>query len=596
MPKYRVTQSAVTQLLEDVRRENIAIPELQRPFVWDSVKVRDLMDSLYKGYPVGYLITWQSVGAHLKGGQVAAHQQILIDGQQRITALRAAIAGLKVINKRYQSVRITIAFNPVTEQFATLTPVIRKNPEWISDISELFNAPSTYGFVKAYLEANPDVDHPTVEASISHLEAVKNAQIGIISLDDELDVETVSEIFIRINSKGVPLSSADFAMSKIASYGDRGRNIRKLIDYFCHLAIAPHAYDDIRDNDGEFAASPYLSAISWLKDDSEDLYDPAYSDIIRVAGLVGFSRGKASSIVSELSGRDPETRKVDEARIPVAYDRLEEALLRIVKKYHYENFIMTIKSAGFITSDMIGSKNALNFAYALYLRLRADATLSEGERKRIVRRWFVLSMLTSRHSGSFESTWEQDIRRIGQHGAAEYLRQVEESELTDGFWNVALPNNLETTSTASPFFQTFLASQVASGARGFLSKSITVAAMHQQSGDIHHIVPKDYLQKNGYPDRGDYNQVANFALTETPINIGISNRPPSIYMAEMDAQIASQQLKLGEITDAADLARNLEENAVPANLIEVSAATYPEFLAERRRLMAAAIRRYYGKL
>lgn len=596
MPKYRVTQSAVTQLLEDVRRENIAIPELQRPFVWDSIKVRDLMDSLYKGYPVGYLITWQSVGAHLKGGQVAAHQQILIDGQQRITALRAAVAGLKVINKRYQSVRITIAFNPVTEEFATATPVIRKNPEWISDISELFNAPSTYGFVKAYLEANRDVDHPTVEANIGHLESVKNAQIGIISLDDELDVETVSEIFIRINSKGVPLSSADFAMSKIASYGDRGRNIRKLIDYFCHLAIAPHAYSDIRDNDGEFAASPYLSAISWLKDDSEDLYDPAYSDIIRVAGLVGFSRGKASSIVSELSGRDPETRKVDEARIPVAYDRLENALLQIVKKYHYENFIMTIKSAGFITSDMIGSKNALNFAYALYLRLRTDAELSEGERKRIVRRWFVLSMLTSRHSGSFESTWEQDIRRIGQHGAAEYLRQVEESELTDGFWDVALPNNLETTSTASPFFQTFLASQVASGARGFLSKSITITAMHQQSGDIHHIVPKDYLQKNGYPDRGDYNQVANFALTETPINIGISNRPPNVYMAEMDAQIASQQLALGEITDAADLARNLEENAVPANLPEVSAATYPEFLAERRQLMAAAIRRYYEKL
>src|SRR3954453_4009102 len=152
MAKYRVIQSAVTQLLEDVRAERIAIPELQRPFVWDSVKVRDLMDSLYKGYPVGYLITWQSVGAHLKGGQVAAHQQILIDGQQRITALRAAVAGLKVVNKRYKSVRITIAFNPVTEEFATLTPVIGKNPEWISDISELFNADSMFTFVREYFE------------------------------------------------------------------------------------------------------------------------------------------------------------------------------------------------------------------------------------------------------------------------------------------------------------------------------------------------------------------------------------------------------------------------------------------------------------
>ena len=596
MAKYRVTQSAVTQLLEDVRREHIAIPELQRPFVWDSVKVRDLMDSLYKGYPVGYLITWQSVGAHLKGGQVAAHQQILIDGQQRITALRAAVAGLKVINKRYKSVRIKIAFNPSTEEFATLTPVIQKNSEWISDISELFNASSIYTYVSDYFVANPAVDKQVVEASISRLEAVKNAQIGIIALNDDLEVETVSEIFIRINSKGVPLSSADFAMSKIATYGDRGRNIRKLIDYFCHLAVAPHAYADIADNDTDFAASGYLPNIAWLKDDAEDLYDPAYGDVIRVAGLLGFSRGKAASIVSELSGRDPETRKVDEARIPIAYDKLEAALLEIVKKYHYENFVMIIKSAGYIDPGMVGSKNALNFAYALYLRLRRDDTMSEGERKRIVRRWFVMSMLTGRHSGSFESNWEQDIRRIGSLGAAAYLKQIEESELTDGFWQVALPAALESTSTASPFFQTFLAAQVATGVRGFLSRSITVAAMHQQSGDIHHIVPKDYLQKNGFPDRGDYNQVANFALTETSVNISISNKPPDLYMAELDTQIQTGQLTLGEITDSDDLARNLAENAVPANLSDITAGSYPEFLVERRKMMAQVIRRYFDQL
>ncbi|KQM81289.1 DUF262 domain-containing protein [Agromyces sp. Leaf222] len=596
MAKYQVTQSAVTQLLEDVRREHIAIPELQRPFVWDSVKVRDLMDSLYKGYPVGYLITWQSVGAHLKGGQVAAHQQILIDGQQRITALRAAVAGLKVINKRYKQIRITIAFNPVTEEFATLTPVIAKNPEWISDISELFTANSTYTFVKSYFEANANIDHAAVEANIARLEGIKNAQIGIIALADDLDVETVSEIFIRINSKGVPLSSADFAMSKIATYGDRGRNLRKLIDYFCHLAVAPHAFADIQENDSEFAASKFISAISWLKDDAEDLYDPAYGDVIRVAGLLGFSRGRASSIVSELSGRDPETRKVDESRIPVAYDKLEAALLQIVKKYHYENFIMLIKSAGFIAPDMVGSKNALNFAYALYLRLRADVSMSEGERKRIVRRWFVMSMLTGRHSGSFEGTWEQDIRRISAQGAAEYLTQIEESDLSDGFWQVSLPNSLETTSTVSPFFQAFLAAQVATGVRGFLSKSITIAAMHQQSGDIHHIVPKDYLQKNGFPDRADYNQVANFALTETSINISISNKPPAGYLAEVEAQIESGRLTLGEITDADELQRNFVENAIPSRLAALTAEEYPEFLQERRKLMANVIRSYYERL
>lgn len=594
--KYSVTQSAVTQLLADVRGDKIAIPELQRPFVWDSIKVRDLMDSLYKGYPVGYLITWQSVGAKLKGGQVAAHQQILIDGQQRITALRAAVAGLPVINKRYKAVRIVIAFNPITEEFATLTPVIGKNPQWISDISEFFNSGSPLSFARRYLERNPGVDPAVFETNLGLLEGIKNAQIGIIALADDLDVETVSEIFIRINSKGVPLSSADFAMSKIATYGDRGRNIRKLIDYFCHLAVAPHAYEDIKHNDGDFSATPYLQKISWLKDDAEDLYDPAYGDVIRVAGLLGFNRGKASSIVSELSGRDPETRKVDEERIPVAYDKLEQALLQIVSRYNFQNFLMLIKSAGFIVDGMVNSKNALNFAYALYLRLRSDADMPEGERKRIVKRWFVMSMLTGRHSGSFESTWEQDIRRIGEQGAANYLNQLEQSELSEAFWSVTLPASLETTSTVSPFFQTFLAAQIAGNARGFLSKGVTVTAMHQQAGDIHHIVPKDYLQRNGFPDRGDYNQVANFALTETSINISINNKPPAVYMTEVEGQIETDVLALGEIVSTEDLASNLVENAVPAGLVDVTAANYPEFLAQRRKLMAAVIRDYYQRL
>ncbi|WP_404286121.1 DUF262 domain-containing protein [Glutamicibacter arilaitensis] len=596
MAKYTVNQLPVSTLLSQVQSEQIAIPELQRPFVWDSVKVRDLMDSLYCGYPVGYLITWQSIGAHLKGGKTAAHQQILIDGQQRVTAIQAAVAGMPVVTKKYSKKRIIIAFNPVTEEFATLTPVIRKDPQWIPDISEIFKSAAAFKFVGNYLHQNPSVDQDIAAENIGRLAEIKNAQIGVIALSDDLDVETVSEIFIRINSKGVPLSSADFAMSKIATYGDRGRNLRKLIDYFCHLSVAPHAYEDIAENDTEFAQSEYLPKIKWLKDDAEDLYDPSYNDIVRVAGLVGFNRGKASSIVSELSGRDPESRKVDESRIPMAYDKLEAALLEITSKYQFENFVMLIKSAGFISSKLINSKNALNFAYALYLKLRQDKSMSEGERKRITRRWFVMSALTGRHSGSFESTWEQDMRRITQHGAGEYLAQIENSELSESFWSVALPQNLETTSTNSPYFQTFIASQVAGGARGFLSRHITVATMQQHSGDIHHVVPKNYLIKAGLKDRAEYNQVANYALTETAVNIAINDAPPAVYLARVKQQIEKQVLDLGEIVDDVDLEQNLMENALPASLESVDSVSYFDFLSERRLLMARAIQRYYEVL
>ena len=491
MAKYEVKQTAVSQVLADVRSDKIAIPELQRPFVWKTSQVRDLMDSLYNGYPVGYLITWQSVGAKLKGGQVAAHQQILIDGQQRVTALRAAIAGQPVVGKRYEKRRIAISFNPLTEEFATRTPAISNSSQWIHDISEFFSGTSQLTFLRRYFEKNPDTDERQVEAAVARLAGIEHAQVGVISLADNLDVDTVAEIFVRINAKGVPLSSADFVMSKIATYGDEGRNLRKLIDYFCHLSVSGHAFDDIRENDEEFSASGHLAKIQWLQQQSDELFQPEYTDVIRIAGLVGFSRGKAGAIVSELAGLDPATRRIDESRIPGAYARFSHALDQLVRKTHVERFVMMIKSAGFIDSSMIGSKNALNFAYALYLRLRSNEQLSEGERSQIVKRWFVMTLLTGRAVGSFESTWETDLRRIEEQGAADYLRLIETSELGEGFWDVALPQELVSPSKRSPAFQIFLAALVSKGARGFLSKSINVAQMIEGHGDMHHIIVAD---------------------------------------------------------------------------------------------------------
>jgi hypothetical protein len=596
MAKYEVKQTAVSQVLADVRSDKIAIPELQRPFVWKTSQVRDLMDSLYNGYPVGYLITWQSVGAKLKGGQVAAHQQILIDGQQRVTALRAAIAGQPVVGKRYEKKRIAISFNPLSEEFATRTPAISNSSQWIHDISEFFSGNSQLTFLRRYFDRNPDADEAQVEAAVAMLAGIEHAQIGVISLADDLDVDTVAEIFVRINAKGVPLSSADFVMSKIATYGDEGRNLRKLIDYFCHLSVSGHAFEDIRENDEEFAASGHLTKIQWLQNESDELFQPEYTDVIRIAGLVGFSRGKAGAIVSELAGLDPATRKIDESRIPDAYARFGHALDQMVRKTHVERFVMMIKSAGFIDSSMIGSKNALNFAYALYLRLRTNEQLSEGERSQLVKRWFVMTLLTGRAVGSFESTWETDLRRIEEYGAAEYLHLIETSELGEGFWDVALPQELVSPSRRSPAFQIFLAALVSKGARGFLSKSINVAQMIEGHGDIHHIVPKNHLIKNGYPKQGDYNQVANFALTETPINITIKDHPPREYMEWLNGQIETGKLKIGEITQRSDLEANLAENAIPSIINEVTAENYPVFLEKRRKLMAQMIRGYYQAL
>ena len=132
--KFSLNQTPISTILAWVESRAIAIPEIQRPFVWTSSQVRDLMDSLYQGYPVGYIITWQNPDVRLKDGSTSQGKRILIDGQQRITALRAAISGLNVIDKNYKKRRIAISFNPITEEFRTRTSSTERGKEWIGKL------------------------------------------------------------------------------------------------------------------------------------------------------------------------------------------------------------------------------------------------------------------------------------------------------------------------------------------------------------------------------------------------------------------------------------------------------------------------------
>ena len=122
--KYNLQQPKIASLLTWIESGEIAIPEIQRPFVWDSTKVRNLLDSIYKGYPVGYIITWRNPNVRLKDGTSSEGKKVLIDGQQRVTALTAALKGQEVITKNFKKTRIRIAFNPVQEKFEVTTPII----------------------------------------------------------------------------------------------------------------------------------------------------------------------------------------------------------------------------------------------------------------------------------------------------------------------------------------------------------------------------------------------------------------------------------------------------------------------------------------
>ena len=304
--RYSVTPHPIDTLLTWVKSGEIAIPEIQRPFVWDATKVRNLLDSLYQGYPVGYLIAWRNPTVKLKDGTPSAGKRILIDGQQRVTALMASLLGREVLTKDYETVRIRIAFHPQQERFEVANPAIRKDTAWIGDIAEVF-APDTSlsDLTDLYSEKNPSADRRKVSRVLEKRRKITNNHVGVIELSDDLDIETVTEIFIRVNSAGTELSQADFAMSKIAvneTYG--GNQLRKAIDYFCHLAVAPEFFSTIEKRDRLFADSEFFPKMKWLKNVSDDIYDPTYTDMLRVAFTSEFSRGRLQDLVALVSGRN----------------------------------------------------------------------------------------------------------------------------------------------------------------------------------------------------------------------------------------------------------------------------------------------------
>lgn len=594
MQKYAVNQQLIETLLALVTSGEIAIPEIQRPFVWDSSKVRDLMDSLYQGYPIGYVIAWRNPSVRLKDGSLSEGKKILIDGQQRITALTAAILGQYVINKTYESIKIKIAFHPIDERFEVQNPAILKDKTWLPDISEAING-DLFDIADQYFELNPNADKKQVRNAFSNLVNIPKKQIGMIELSADLDIETVTEIFIRINSKGVVLSQADFVMSKIASNTEYdGNELRKAIDYFCHLAVAPEFHKHIVDNDKIFAKTEFFQKMQWLKTENEDLYDPDYNDLIRVAFTTQFNRGRLSDLVSLLSGRNFETRTYEASIAESSFARLKTGVNNFINETNFKRFLMIIKSAGFISPKLIRSQNAINFAYIVYLKLK-ELGVNSVAIENYVRRWLVYSILTSRYSGSPESVFDFDVKQISQKPFDEYLKEKEEGELSDAFWNASLPQSLDTSVASSPYFHVFLAAQVKANDKGFLSKDVLVGDLITLQGDIHHLFPKDYLKKNGL-DRGKYNQIANYVYMQSEINIKVGNKPPKDYFEVIKLQMLNNNQKVSGIATGEQLLDNLKMNCVPTEIQQMNIDDYHDFLILRRKLMATKIKEYYHLL
>ncbi len=596
--KYVAGKGSVILLnqIKWVKSSEIAIPEIQRPFVWNATKVRNLLDSLYQGYPVGYLIAWRNPTVKLKDGTTSVGKRILIDGQQRVTALMAALLGREVLSKDYNTVRIKIAFHPIEERFEVSNPAIRKDAAWIADVAEVFSPEASLTeLTDLYAEKNPDTDRRRISRVLEKLRKIIYNHVGIIELADDLDIETVTEIFIRVNSAGAELSQADFAMSKIAVNEKYGGNLlRKAIDYFCHCAVEPDFLSRIEKSDKLFASSEFFPIMRWLKDTNDDLYDPTYTDMLRVAFTSQFKRGKLQDLVALLSGRNFETKQYEEVIAESSFERLKEGIVAFMNQTHFERLTMILRSAGFVISNLIGSRNAVNFAYIVYLRGRAEK-IPADELGRLVRRWYAMSILTSRYTGSPETAFDLDIRQIETHGLTIYADAVIESELPESFWVGMLPQLMDTSSSISPYFIAYQAAQTKLGDKGFLSRDITVLDLLLNRSDVHHVYPRNHLKKQGL-SRGQYNQIANFVLAQSEINIAIGDKAPEQYFTELAEQCSGGKKRYGGITDLEQMRENLRMHCIPESMLDGDIPSYGDFLEQRRKLMAQKIKTWFEVL
>jgi hypothetical protein len=577
---FKEVKYSLSGLMHYIEMGQIGLPEIQRPFVWPNAKVRDLFDSMYRGFPVGYLLFW-ATGSGNGSKQIGSNAKqkvaelLIVDGQQRLTSLYAVMKGVKVMREDYRSENIYIAFNPLAEKFEVTDAAIRKDPEYIPDISQIWsNETGVFELADQYLSRLRQVREVTpgeekqIKKAINYLDNIENYPFTALEISSAANEEQVADIFVRVNSKGTPLNQADFILTLMSVHWDEGRS---MLEQFCRSARHPSLG----------GPSPFNY---YIKPDPDQL--------LRVNIAVGFRRARLSYAYLILRGKDLETEQYSDERREQQFQVLQSAQERVLDLQNWHEFLKAIRMAGYVSERMISSANALLYSYAFYLIGKCDYGVHHHQLRKIIARWFFMAALTGRYSGSFESMMEQDLNRLRDVTTAEgfiaTLDKVITDTLTDDFWNITLVNSLATSASRGPSLFGYYAALVIQDAPVLFS-DLTVADLlnpavqgKKSAIERHHLFPKGYLQKQGIRDVHDANQIANYALVEWSDNIDISDKSPEEYFPEFQARYSEKDWK-----------EYRRLHALPTGWERMD---YAAFLAKRRKMMAEVIRAGYEKL
>jgi hypothetical protein len=569
-------------LADNIKRGDVALPELQRPFVWSNSKVRDLFDSMYRGFPVGYLLFWETgaeVGARqigVGGKDARVARWLIVDGQQRMTSLYSVLTGEKVVREDYSESRVKLAFRPKDAHFSVADATTERNPEFLKDVTELWGdfRATTSTFFDDYESARGPLepaDRNAWEDAIDRVRDLQSFPFSVVELDSSVDEEQVAEVFVRINSEGVKLNQADFILTLMSVFWDEGR---KQLEAFARGSKVP-------STSGPSPFNWYLS--------------PSPDQLLRVSIALAFRRAVLRHAYSILRGKDLDAGVTSIERRDEQFARLQDAQTKVVDLTNWHEFLRCLERAGYRGSKMISSRNAILFSYAIWLMGRVDHGVPLDKLREAIARWFFMAHTTSRYSGSFETQAERDFARIEELavevGFVGALNKIVDDTLTNDFWAITLPNELATAASSSPALFAYLAALNILDADALLSSGkvrerLDPALTTKKGIERHHLFPKAYLRDElKVRDTRQINQIANMALVEWNDNIAISDTAPGMYWAE--------QIALKSYLSSERLARQLELHALPEDWTELD---FPEFLARRRRLMAAVTRAAFERL
>ena len=568
-------------LLDSIDLGQLGLPDLQRPFVWSNTKVRDLFDSIYRGYPVGYLLFWQSGGSDGArqigtGGKQIVPSLLIVDGQQRLTALYAVVKGVEVVREDYSKEHIEISFCPLDGTFEVADAATRNDPRFIANISmmwaksaDLFQIAAQYmdGLRRAQesegLTLTPQ-DTQRVQKAIQRLANLPAFPFTALVLFPTVDEEQVAEVFVRINSQGKSLNQSDFILTLMSVFWDEGRTA---LEEFCRTSRNPSKTN----------ATPHNHFI-----------DPIPDQLLRASVGLGFRRGRLKSVYSLLRGKDLETGEFSDQQREKQFKALKDAQAKVLNVQNWHDFLTILPTAGFRGSNQVSSENALLMAYTFYLIGKTDLAVDSFALKHVIAQWFFMSSLTSRYTGGApETAMERDLVALREiHTGDQLLAWMQgniEVELTNDFWQITLPNRLKTSAARSPALFAYYAALVVLDARVLYSKKkvadLLDPTIKANRGPVerHHLFPRDYLEKIvGVASKKDINQIANLALVEWDDNASISRDDPKEY-APLYAKRFSGQ----------DLANMHYWHALPVDWYELS---YDEFLEQRGRLLAKVVK------